>query len=113
MRTAIARLLERGFSDGEVRKLASVGLDVTDRQRAEQALRASESRHRALVDNAPFLFWAESTFTLEPMGIAVPLDQPQLANLIRAYFTSLSETRGLDEAKDFWFRDPSWVGNLR
>jgi ABC-type amino acid transport substrate-binding protein len=56
---------------------------------------------------------ADATFTLEPMGIAVPLDQPQLTNLLRTYFTALSETGALEKAKALWFKDPSWIKNLR
>jgi ABC-type amino acid transport substrate-binding protein len=59
------------------------------------------------------LLAAEATFTVEPMGIAVPIDQPQLANLVRIYLTSLQETGVLDKARRFWFRDPSWVADLR
>jgi polar amino acid transport system substrate-binding protein len=59
------------------------------------------------------LIAAEATFTLEPMGIAVPRDQPQLANLLRTYFTALSDTGALERAKAFWFEDPSWVKSLR
>jgi len=55
----------------------------------------------------------EATFTLEPMGIAVPRDQPQLANLLRTYLTALSDTGALERAKAFWFEDPSWVKSLR
>jgi polar amino acid transport system substrate-binding protein len=56
---------------------------------------------------------ANVAFTLEPMGIAVPLDQPRLANLIRIYFDALSQSQGLEEAKSFWFKNPAWVVNLR
>jgi polar amino acid transport system substrate-binding protein len=59
------------------------------------------------------LLASNTPFTLEPMGIAVPLDQPQLANLLRTYFSALSETGALDQAKAFWFEDPSWVKSLR
>jgi polar amino acid transport system substrate-binding protein len=59
------------------------------------------------------LIASSTPFTLEPMGIAVPLDQPKLANLLRTYFSALSETGALDEAKAFWFKDPSWVKSLR
>jgi polar amino acid transport system substrate-binding protein len=59
------------------------------------------------------LIASNTPFTLEPMGIAVPLDQPRLANLLRTYFSALSETGALDEAKAFWFKDPSWVKSLR
>jgi ABC-type amino acid transport substrate-binding protein len=54
-----------------------------------------------------------ATFTVEPMGIAVPQDQPQLANLIQTYLTALQNAGVLDKARKFWFQDPSWVRELR
>jgi polar amino acid transport system substrate-binding protein len=59
------------------------------------------------------LLISRATFTLEPMGIAVPLDQPRLANLLRTYFTALSEAGALERAKAVWFEDPTWVKSLR
>ena len=59
------------------------------------------------------LIASTATFTLEPMGIAVPLDEPKLANLLRTYFSALSEIGALDKAKAVWFKDPSWVKSLR
>jgi polar amino acid transport system substrate-binding protein len=59
------------------------------------------------------LITSEATFTLEPMGIAVPLDQPHLASLIQSYLTALEERGAIEKAKAFWFKDPSWVENLR
>ena len=59
------------------------------------------------------LIASPATFTLEPMGIAVALDQPQLTNLLRSYFTALSETGALEKTKAIWFKDPSWVKDLR
>jgi hypothetical protein len=43
----------------------------------------------------------------------VALDQPRLANLLRSYFSALSETGALERAKTVWFKDPSWVKSLR
>jgi ABC-type amino acid transport substrate-binding protein len=59
------------------------------------------------------LITSTATFTLEPMGIAVPLDQPHLASLIQRYLTALEERGAIQKAQAFWFKDPSWVDNLR
>ena len=53
------------------------------------------------------------SFTVEPMGIAVAADDPRLANLVQTYLNALSERGVLDKARAFWFRDPSWVKDLR
>ncbi len=53
------------------------------------------------------------TFTVEPMGIAVDSDDPRLANLVQTYLTALEDRGVLDKARAFWFRDPSWVKDLR
>jgi polar amino acid transport system substrate-binding protein len=54
-----------------------------------------------------------ATLTVEPMGIAVPLDQPHLAGLIQKYLIALEERGAIEKAKDYWFENPAWVANLR
>lgn len=52
-------------------------------------------------------------FTIEPMGIAVPQDQPHLANLLQSYLTALANSGTLQKVRVYWFEDPSWVKELR
>jgi ABC-type amino acid transport substrate-binding protein len=59
------------------------------------------------------LHTSTQTFTVEPMGIAVPQDQPHLASLLRTYLTVLADQGVLRKLADFWFKDPSWVKELR
>jgi len=58
------------------------------------------------------LLEAQATFTVEPMGIAVPLDEPRLANLVQTYLNALAERGTLKKATRFWLKDPSWVKDL-
>jgi len=59
------------------------------------------------------LIASEAPFTVEPMGIALPLDEKKLANLLEAYLKSLRESGALEKARDFWFEDSSWVKDMR
>jgi polar amino acid transport system substrate-binding protein len=52
-------------------------------------------------------------FTVEPMGIAVPQDQPHLASLLQSYLTALANTGRLQKLRRYWLEDPSWVKQLR
>jgi len=37
----------------------------------------------------------------------------QLANLIQTYLNALADSGALERAQRFWFKDPSWVKDLR
>lgn len=59
------------------------------------------------------LIASETPFTVEPMGIALPLDEEKLANLLEAYLKSLRESGALARARDYWFENESWVKDLK
>ncbi len=44
-------------ADGQLERMVGLNVDITDQRRTEQALRASEERFRALIDNAPQAMW--------------------------------------------------------
>lgn len=46
------------WSEGEIQGIIGVNIDITDRQRAEAALRASEARLRAVTANIPVILFA-------------------------------------------------------
>ena len=56
---------------------------------------------------------SSASFTLEPIGIAIPKAEPNLASLLNTYLDSLESSGALDRARSFWFEDPSWVKDLR
>jgi polar amino acid transport system substrate-binding protein len=51
--------------------------------------------------------------TVEPIGIAVPPNDHQLANLIQNYLGALEMQGALQRARDYWFEDESWVDDLK
>ncbi len=52
------------WSEGEIHGIIGVNIDITDRQRAEAALRASEARLRAVTANIPVMLFALDQFGL-------------------------------------------------
>jgi polar amino acid transport system substrate-binding protein len=50
--------------------------------------------------------------TYEPLGIAVPSYDPHLVNWIENFLASLDETGAMDELKERWFGDASWLNQL-
>jgi ABC-type amino acid transport substrate-binding protein len=52
------------------------------------------------------------TFTVEPIGIALPPHDHQFTNLIENYLNALEMQGTLERARQFWFEDKSWVKGL-
>ena len=55
---------------------------------------------------------ARSPFTVEPLGIALPPDDPLFVNLVANYLTTLENTGMLTRFKARWFSSGSWVSEL-
>jgi polar amino acid transport system substrate-binding protein len=53
-----------------------------------------------------------SPFTFEPIGIALPADDMLFVNLVQNYLKSLEGTGLLDQVRQKWFADPSWLLEL-
>jgi len=51
-------------------------------------------------------------FTFEPIGIALPANDPLFVNLAQNYLVSLERTGLLERLKDKWINDASWVSRL-
>jgi len=52
-------------------------------------------------------------FTTEPLGIALPADDPLLLNLVQNYLNTLKDTGQLTLLKARWLADGSWLETLR
>jgi polar amino acid transport system substrate-binding protein len=68
---------------------------------------ASAFRHRG-----KGLAAGEVRFTHEPLGIALPANDPLLVNLVDNFLKTLKSTGVLAKLEDRWFKDGSWVQKL-
>ena len=51
-------------------------------------------------------------FTVEPLGIALPPDDPLFVNLVQNYLVTLENTGLLTQLKARWFSLGPWVAEL-
>ena len=51
-------------------------------------------------------------FTFEPIGIALPPNDPLFVNLVQNYLASLEKTGILSALRERWFKDASWARRL-
>jgi polar amino acid transport system substrate-binding protein len=51
-------------------------------------------------------------FTVEPLGIALPANDPLFVNLVENYLRTLDGTGLLTQLKAKWFSDGSWIAEL-
>jgi polar amino acid transport system substrate-binding protein len=54
----------------------------------------------------------DEPFTYEPLGIALPGDDPLLINWVQNYLMTLEGSDGLQTLVDRWFKDASWLSRL-
>jgi polar amino acid transport system substrate-binding protein len=54
----------------------------------------------------------QNPFTVEPLGIALPADDPLLVNLVQNYLDTLEYTGLLGQFKAKWLNDGSWISEL-
>jgi polar amino acid transport system substrate-binding protein len=53
-----------------------------------------------------------SPLSFEPIGMALPANDPLLVNLVQNYMTTLEGTGLLEQLRKRWFEDPSWLDRL-
>ena len=54
----------------------------------------------------------DKPFTYEPLGIAVPANDPMLVNWVENFLMTLGGSGGLQMLTERWFKDPSWLNKL-
>jgi polar amino acid transport system substrate-binding protein len=54
----------------------------------------------------------EVRFTVEPLGIALPANDPLLINWVENFLNAAKGTGGLAKLEERWFKDGSWVKEL-
>ena len=54
----------------------------------------------------------EVRFTIEPLGIALPANDPLLVNWVENFLRTVQGTGGLAQLEQRWFKDGSWVKEL-
>jgi polar amino acid transport system substrate-binding protein len=55
---------------------------------------------------------SETPLTIEPIGVALPPDDPQLLNLVENYLASLELSGTLSLLEKTWFQDGAWILNV-
>ena len=51
-------------------------------------------------------------FTIEPIGIALPVGDPLLVNLVENYLAGMKTSGLLERLRTRWFEDASWLERL-
>ena len=54
---------------------------------------------------------SDKPLTIEPIGMALPSDDPQFLNLVQNYITSLQLSGTLQLLDKKWFQDGTWMLN--
>jgi polar amino acid transport system substrate-binding protein len=54
----------------------------------------------------------EVRFTVEPLGIALPANDPLLVNWVGNFLQTLEGTGALTKLHERWFKDGSWIEEL-
>ena len=55
---------------------------------------------------------SDKPLTIEPIGMALPSDDPQFLNLVENYIASLQLSGTLPLLEKMWFQDGTWMLNV-
>lgn len=56
---------------------------------------------------------SDKPLSIEPIGIALPSDDPQFLNLVQNYILTLQLAGALDQLEKAWFQDGAWMLNAQ
>jgi polar amino acid transport system substrate-binding protein len=116
--------LEGSTSAEFVRKIMSKATLVTTKDYDEAVVMVIQGRVDAMVADHPIcvisvarypqhnLFSIIAPFTYEPIGIALPANDPLLANWVTNFLNKLEDSGVMDNVRDRWFNDTSWFNKL-
>jgi len=51
--------------------------------------------------------------TTEPIGVAMPTEDPQLEKMIASLLSAMRSTGKLEERSKYWFQGVDWLNDLR
>jgi len=63
----------------------------------------------ALQNPSANLVVLDEPLTIEPIGMALPPEDPLLMNFVQNYFNALSMAGVLDRLEQYWFEDAAWL----
>jgi polar amino acid transport system substrate-binding protein len=107
-----------------VRKIMSTATLVTTKDYDEAVGMVIQGKVDAMVADHPIcvisvarypqhnLFSIIAPFTYEPIGIALPANDPLLANWVTNFLNKLEDSGVMDNVRDRWFNDTSWFNKL-
>ncbi len=113
-----------GTTGAEVAKALAPRATVVMAKNMEQALdMLLEKKVDALMADQPFCvvaaflnkdkgLAASDPFTFEPLGIALPGNDPLLMNWVQNFLMILEANGQLKELKQYWFSSPQWMDEL-
>jgi len=70
-------------------------------------------RLTALRNPTANLFVLKDPMTIEPIGLALPADDPLLLNFVDNYFNALAMAGVLKKMEDYWFNSGGWLANMK
>jgi polar amino acid transport system substrate-binding protein len=59
------------------------------------------------------LFTIVAPFTYEPIGVALPPNDPLFVNLVQNFFNRLEGSGALDNLIDYWVENPGWIKQMK